>query len=203
MDFVRINNIYFLIVFDFLIANCNRDFGNRNGLRQGYVYVLGICFGLVNGFSRFLWGWLMDKFGFKVLMFFITVIEMTIAASLFFSVHSPIIYVLSVLLISACIGCHFSILSPCFNKIFGLEVGPEMYGLTGNFIGIASICGPIMTKFIIKDTHDFLYAFIVGGTFCLIKIFVLLIFDENDKYDYKEKSILTDSNVKQINDETL
>ena len=203
MDFVSINNIYFLIVFDFLISNCNRDFSNKNNVPQNYVYVLGICFGLVNGFSRFLWGWLMDLFGFKILMFLITGIEMTIAATLFFSVKAPIIYVISVLLIAACIGCHFSILSPCFNKIFGLEVGPEMYGLTGNFIGIASICGPIMTKYIIKDRGDYLYAFLVGGTFCLVKIFVLFICDENDKYDYKQKSYLTDSNVKQINDEAL
>lgn len=145
----------------------------------------------------------MDKFGFKILMFVITVIEMIIAATLYFSVQYPVIYVISILLIAACIGCHFSILSPCFNKIFGLEVGPEMYGLTGNFIGIASICGPIMTKFIIKEKSDYLYAFLVGGTFCMIKIFVLFFFDENDKYDYKQKSYLTDSNVKQINDETL
>lgn len=145
----------------------------------------------------------MDKFGFKILMFVITVIEMIIAATLYFSVHTPVIYVISILLIAACIGCHFSILSPCFNKIFGLEVGPEMYGLTGNFIGIASICGPLMTKFIIKEKSDYLYAFLVGGTFCMIKIFVLFFFDENDKYDYKQKSYLTDSNVKQINDETL
>lgn len=143
----------------------------------------------------------MDIFGFKILMFLITVIEIIIAATLYYSVKSPVIYVISVLLIAACIGCHFSILSPCFNKIFGLEVGPEMYGLTGNFIGIASICGPIMTKFIIKEKGDYLYAFLAGGTLCLVKIFVLLVFDENDKYIFKQKNILTDSNVKQINEE--
>ena len=143
----------------------------------------------------------MDIFGFKILMFLITVIEIVMAATLYFSVHSPVIYVISVLLIAACIGCHFSILSPCFNKIFGLEVGPEMYGLTGNFIGIASICGPIMTKFIIQAKEDYLYAFLAGGSLCLVKIFVLLVFDENDKYVFKQKNILTDSNVKQINEE--
>ena len=185
-----------------MISNCNRDFSNKNNVDQNYVYVLGICFGLVNGFSRFLWGWLMDIFGFKILMFLITVIEIIIAATLYYSVHSPAIYVISVLLIAACIGCHFSILSPCFNKIFGLEVGPEMYGLTGNFIGIASICEPIMTKYIIKEKSDYLYAFLAGGTLCLVKIFVLLVFDENDKYVFKQKNILTDSNVKQINEES-
>ena len=186
---------------DNLIANCYRDFANRNDVAQKYLIVLGICFGLVNGSSRFLWGFLMDKLKFKILMSIISGIELIIAATFYFSVNYDILYVISVLLIAACIGCHFSILSPCFNKIFGLEVGPEMYGLTGNFIGIASICGPIMTKFIIQAKEDYLYAFLAGGTLCLVKIFVLLVFDENDKYIFKQKNILTDSNVKQINEE--
>ena len=63
----------------------------------------------------------MDKFGFKILMFIITSIEIIIAATLYFSVQNDILYIISVLLISACLGGHFAILSPVFNKIFGLE----------------------------------------------------------------------------------
>ena len=69
----------------------------------------------------------MDKFGFKVLMFIITTIEIIIAATLYFSVQIEVIYIISVLLISACLGGHFAILSPVFNKIFGLEKGVWSY----------------------------------------------------------------------------
>jgi MFS family permease len=126
----------------------------------------------------------MDLFGFKVLMFIITIIEISIACTLYFSVNSPIIYIISILLISACIGGHFSILSPVFNKIFGLEKGPEMYGLTGNFIGIASISGPIMTNFLLKEKEDFLVVFLVGGALCVVKLVVLIFFKEEDKFNY-------------------
>ena len=126
----------------------------------------------------------MDLFGFKVLMFIITTIEILIACTLYFSVNSPIIYIISILLISACIGGHFSILSPVFNKIFGLEKGPEMYGLTGNFIGIASISGPIMTNFLLKEKGDFLVVFLVGGALCIVKLVVLIFFKEDDKFNY-------------------
>jgi MFS family permease len=126
----------------------------------------------------------MDLFGFKVLMFIITFIEILIACTLYFSVNSPIIYIISILLISACIGGHFSILSPVFNKIFGLEKGPEMYGLTGNFIGIASISGPIMTNFLLKEKGDFLVVFLVGGALCVVKLVVLIFFNEDDKFKY-------------------
>ena len=126
----------------------------------------------------------MDKFGFKTLMFIITSIEILIASTLYFSALNPILYIISILLISACIGGHFSILSPVFNKIFGLEKGPEMYGLTGNFIGIASISGPIMTNFLLKEKPDFLIVFLVGGALCVVKLVVLIFFKEDDQFKY-------------------
>ncbi len=170
-----------------MISNCNRDFGNKNGVSADPLFYLGILFGVVNGLSRFMWGYLMDKFGFQILMAAITLIEIIISTSLYFAVNYSILYVISVLIVSACIGGHFAILSPQFNKTFGFDVGPELYGITGNFIGFASLCGPLMTNFILKTKKDFLVVFIVGGGLCMIKLFVTLIFDENDKYIYKER----------------
>ena len=138
----------------------------------------------------------MDKFGFKVLMFIITGIEIAISISLYFTVKITILYILSILLISACIGGHFSILSPVFNKIFGMERGPEMYGLTGIFIGVASICGPLMTKFLLNDPGDFLAVFLIGGALCVIKLIVLFFFDENDPFTLNKSIILIDSENK-------
>ena len=159
------------------------------------MYIIGVMFGVINGGSRFLWGWLMDLFGFKVLMFIITGIEILIASTFYFFAKYALLYIISVLLVSACIGGHFAILSPVFNKIFGLERGPEMYGVTGNFIGIASICGPIFTNFILNETSDFFVVFSVGGGLCVLKFIILIFFDENDKYKYnKVDSLLDNSN---------
>ena len=49
-----------------------------------------MMFGLVNGSSRLLWGYLMDKFGFKPLMSIIAGIEITLAGSFYFIVNFPI-----------------------------------------------------------------------------------------------------------------
>lgn len=126
----------------------------------------------------------MDLFGFKILMFIITGIEIAIASSLYWAAENDYLYIISVLLISACIGGHFSILSPVFNKIFGLEKGPEMYGLTGNFIGVASICGPLMSRFLLNERPDFLIVFLIGGALCVIKLVVLIFLNENEKFKY-------------------
>ena len=110
-------------------------------------------------------------------------------------------YIISVLLISACLGGHFAILSPVFNKIFGLEKGPEMYGLTGNCIGIASVSGPLMSNFVLKNKQDFLIVFLVGGALCVVKFVVLIFFNENDKFKYKANANNLMDNEKNKNDE--
>jgi MFS family permease len=182
-----------------LISNCYRDFGSRRGTKPDNMYVIGIMFGVINGGSRFLWGWLMDIFGFKILMLFITILEIIIASTFYFCAKNAALYIISVLLVSACIGGHFAILSPVFNKIFGLERGPEMYGVTGNFIGIASICGPIFTNFILNDTPDFLVVFLVGGGLCIIKLIILIFFDENDAYKFENVDSLLGEDKNQDN----
>ena len=171
---------------DFLISNCNRDFGNRNNVPSNAIFTLGILFGIVNGSSRFLWGYLMDKFGFRNLMFVITTIEVTVGVSLYFVVKFAPLFVICVLLIGACIGGNFVILAPTFNKIFGLQIGPELYGITSISIGIANISGPILTTLILKENKDYLIAFLIGASLSFTKI-ILLFFFKEEQYEFKNK----------------
>ena len=143
-------------------------------------------FGLVNGSCRFLWGYLMDKFGFKPLMSIIAGIEITLAASLYFVVKVDILFVFCVLLVATCIGGHFSILAPLFNKVYGVEIGPQCYGFCGFCIGVSNLIGPLLCMFILKKKTDFLIAYLFGGTLVLIKIFCLFMFDENEKFNFDE-----------------
>ena len=184
--------LFLIIVFDNLVSNCCRDFGNRNGVNQDYIFALGIMFGLVNGSSRLLWGYLMDKFGFKPLMSVIAAIEVTLAGSFYFIVKYDLLYIMCVLLIAACIGGHFSILAPLFNKIYGVDVGPQTYGICGFFIGLSNLTGPLLCMFILKKNTDFLIAFLFGGSLVMIKIFCLLMFDEDEKFDFSEIQLNND-----------
>ena len=193
------------IVFDFLVSNCYIDFGNKNGVSPEAIYYLGILFGIVNGSSLFMWGYLMEKYGFQILMFMLTLIEIILSTTLYFSVNNSILYIIWVLIVSSSIGGHFAIISPQFNKTFGFEVGPELYGITGNFIGLASLCGPLMSNFILETKKDFLIVFIIGGALCMIKLFATLIFDEDDKYVYKKRfiSIVNEHTSKKVNENNI
>ena len=140
----------------------------------------------MNGSSRLLWGFLMDKFGFKPLMFTIAFIEISIVGSFYFTVKINEIFFISVLLISLCLGGHFSILAPLFNKVYGVDIGPQTYGICGFFIGLANLTGPILCAFFLKEKTDFLYAFLGTGSLVLIKIVCLFLFNENEKYNFDE-----------------
>ena len=174
---------------DFLVSNCNRDFGNRNGIPQTPLFIMGTLFGVVNGSSRFLWGYLLDKYGFKILMFIITFIEITVGIFLYFMVKIYVIYIILVLFTASCIGGNFCILTPVFNKIFGLEMGPEVYAVTSIAIGTANICGPLLVKFFLKQNSDFLYTFLFGALLSIFKLCVLMFFDEEDKFKPSTKLI--------------
>ena len=178
------------------MSNSWRDFGNKNGVDQNYIFSLGIMFGLVNGSCRFLWGYLMDKFGFKPLMSTIAGIELFLAGSLYFLVKIPALFVICILLIATCIGGHFSILAPLFNKVYGVEIGPQCYGICGFCIGVSNLIGPLLCMFILKKNTDFLIAYLFGGSLVLIKIFSLIMFDENEKFNFDE------INLGQIDKET-
>ena len=176
------------------MSNSYRDFGNKNEVEQNYIFIIGILFGIVNGSSRLLWGYLMDKFGFKPLMLIISFIEITIAASFYFIVKINILFLIYVLLIALCIGGHFSMLAPLFNKVYGVAVGPQIYGICGLFIGVANLTGPLLSAFFLEEKEDFLIGFLIAGSLIIIKIIGLFLFDENEKYNFGEKEENNDDN---------
>ena len=174
---------------DFLISNCYRDFGNKYGCNQTSMFILGILFGVVNGTSRFLWGHLLDKFGFKILMYTLTFLEIICSCTIYYTVQYDALYIIMVLIAAACLGGNFCCISPLYTLIYGIEVGPQMYALAGIVMGIAQFCGPILVKFILSSKKDYLITFLIGGTFCVCKLAVLLFFDDKEKIeiDLQEK----------------
>ena len=129
----------------------------------------------------------MDKFNFKILMVIISIIELTVCGTIYFFADNKYIFVIENLLVACCLSGTFTTITPLFNKIFKNELGAEMYGLTGFFIGLASFAGPILTKLLIKEDSDYLIIYSIGGAFCLIKFITLLFFDENKEFQFKQR----------------
>ena len=114
-------------------------------------------------------------------MYIITGIEIIVGISFYFVVKIEIIYIIELLLIALCIGGTVAILTPIFINVFGLFVGPELYGLTGISIGCSNVLGPLLLELFSEDNSSFLIIFLIGTGLCIIKLIVLIFFDENKK----------------------
>ena len=77
-------------------------------------------------------------------------------------------------------------LAPLFNKVYGVAIGPQIYGICGIFIGLANLTGPLLCAFFLEEKSDFLVAFLIAGSIIIIKIICLILFDENEKYNFEE-----------------
>ena len=71
---------------------------------QEYLYYIGFLFGFVNGSTRFIWGILMDKLGFKLLMIIISILELILSFSIYYSASYPILFVIENLLVALCLS---------------------------------------------------------------------------------------------------
>lgn len=117
-------------------------------------------------------------------MVIISLIEFGVCGTIYFFADNPVIFVIENLLVACCLSGTFTMITPLFKDIFG-DLGTEMYGLTGFFIGLASFMGPILTKSLIKEDSDYLKIYLIGGAICVVKFIALLFFDENKKFTFK------------------
>ena len=117
------------------------------------MFILGILFGVVNGSSRFLWGEFLDKFGFKILMSVVSILEIISSCTIYYAVQYDVLYIIIVLITAACLGGNFCCKSPLYTFIYGIEFGPQMYALYIVVKGMAQLTGPILIKFILSEKN--------------------------------------------------
>ena len=166
-----------------MLSNTNRAFGNMHKISQGNLQLMAFLFGFVNGSTRFIWGHLLDKLSYRLLMLIILLLELTVSISVYFSAEKTVLYLIENFVIALCLSGTFTMITPTFNKVFGNKNGAKIYGLTGILIGIASFLGPILTKLLIKEEKDYLEVYLIGAGSVFINI-VTLFFFKNEPFNY-------------------
>lgn len=152
-------------------------------ISQGNLQLMAFLFGFVNGSTRFIWGHLLDKLSYRLLMLIILLLELTVSISVYFSAEKTVLYLIENFVIALCLSGTFTMITPTFNKVFGNKNGAKIYGLTGILIGIASFLGPILTKLLIKKEKDYLEVYLIGAGSVFINI-VTLFFFKNEPFNY-------------------
>lgn len=168
-----------------MLTNTNRAFGNLNNLSQGGLQIMSFILAFLNGVTRFVWGWLVDKFSFKILMAIVLFIQLAISISVYFAAQNLYAFIIVNFLIGMCTAGVFTLLPPTFNKIFGVKNGAKMFSYAGIFIGIASVLGPILTKLVIKEKKDYLIVYLISAGLLVIAI-ILLFFLNEELFEYSD-----------------
>ena len=175
------------------------NFGNIN-FAQNNPYLIGYLYDSFYIVTNFIFGLLMDKYGFKKINIIISSIEIGVSFIFYFFAYTAVIFVISIILISCCSSGIFTTITPLFNKIFGKEIALEIYGITFIFLYAPYIPIELWGSFMIEEPKNYLILHLIGGGISLIKLILLIFFKENEVYKFKSNKEEDYNNIEKIND---
>ena len=142
-----------------------------------------VC-GLLNAIFRILWGFIYDCYGFKILYTIITLLQIVISATFYFSANYIYTYFIANILENIVFSGHDTIIPPIISKIFGMKNTIILIGITKYYIGTVEFIGALIGKFVIKENPDYLTVVYWIGCGFAIMAFIICIFTREDKFIY-------------------
>ena len=194
-------NIIFFIVSCFIISSTMGNFGNIMSIDLYRLYLIRYLYDSFYVVTSFIFGLLMDKYGFKIINIIISSIEIGVSFTFyFFAYTSGDIFAIEIILISCCLSGLLTTITPLFNKVFGKEISLEIYGITVIFLYVPYIPIELLKLFIIKEAKNYLILYLIGSGISLIKLISLIFFKENKLYKFNSNKEEDYNNIEKIND---
>lgn len=112
---------FFSIMPGYFVANCFKVFGRTYIEDDQFLAVVGSVSSFFNGSSRILWGWAMDRQGFKRTYAILLVVQTSFMFLFYRIAGQKFLYLIWVSVILSCEGGHFVLFSAVSSRIFGKE----------------------------------------------------------------------------------
>ena len=184
-----------ILVFGYFSTNTTRAFASiKKTIDETNLQTMSKVCGLLNGGFRIGWGFVYDALGFKIPYRIVTMTQIIVSATFYFSVNHLWSYYITNILENLVFAGHGTIAPPIVSKIFGMKNTVTLIGITGYYIGTAGFLGPVFAQFIIEKEEDFLTMYLIGCGFAIMGFCICLITKE-DKFEYKPIDI--DDNFKE------
>lgn len=120
--------IYFSVLFGYFMASSYKDYGFIKINDDQYLsLIVGNFASISNGFSRFLFGYMLDIFGFRKIYFILLITELFIITTIEYIASNKIMFCIWVILSMACEGGHFVLFPSKTIEIYGLQYGTNIY----------------------------------------------------------------------------
>ena len=127
--------------------------------------------------ARVLFGRLIDKYSARFLLAILLTSELVLCLVFFWAAHFPEIYFFCVLVDYAILGGFFTVIPVSITKVFGLEMGPQVYVHVSIGSFFSAFLNLLATRLILPHTsYQFIY--ILGACFTSIALIVLYFIKE-------------------------
>ena len=184
--------LYFLCSFVYNTINTMyRNIAIRKKISTTIVQVLSVIGFVIGCFCSFLWGYLIQKFSFKLLITIINIIGVIIGFSFYFSLEISFFFTLFVILQQIFSCGILVILNIHIMNIYKMEYYVEIFGVVSFAYGLSLIASSAFSY--ITENHlsniDLSYSiiFCVGGALSIISSFIG-IFEGQNKFKFDQES---------------
>ena len=176
------------LIFGLLLTNTYRNFGIEKNLDENGMHTLSKVFTLLNTFSRIIWGIICNKFKFKKPYIIIMINQIICGSVIYFAAEKLYTYFIVVCLGVLSFSGHVIFFPNLIHSKFGVENSVVLLGISGLFVGISGLIGPLLTYFI-NDLKDYLITYLVGVAPSIVSL-ILAIFIKIEKFEINDKDII-------------
>lgn len=135
-----------------------------------------------------LWGFLIDKVNFKIIMIIINGIGIGLGVGMVFGLYVPLLFCFLVGLAVVCVSGVMSSFHPHIMRVFGIHYSMIIGGVVGLVGGFSNLLGSIFTfviSSVFKNNQIFAYGcvYVFGALLNLVAL-LLTFFESNEPFDF-------------------
>lgn len=151
-------------------------------LDDKYLAMIGSIGAVACGFSRFIWGSVLEKGTFKFLYYTLSIVNAFLAFTVYFISGIKEVYFAYVVLAYICYGGNLGMFPAVTSQIFGVRYGPQIYGILFYAFPVSNFIQYFLVNYI---DQGYFIIFKISG---VMSICALLIVKKIDlKYDWSAR----------------
>ena len=178
----------------FLVLNTFKTIGAMTRIDANMLTYTAVFVALSLSLASPFWGFLIDKFSFKVLFSIVNIVGIVIGVAIVIGLnYLPLLFCAVIAIDGLCVSGFMSILNPHIMKIFGIHYSMIVSGIIGLVAGTSNFVGSIFSfvvASVFKDNQYFAYGciFIFGSVLNVVSL-ILTFFESNEPFEFTRKDI--------------
>jgi Na+/melibiose symporter-like transporter len=185
--FIQLTFIFFFtMIIGFVELSSIRKLGSLNGHSEFFLWKTSFLFKAFNASTLPLWGYILDKIGFKTFYSVILIVQIIISSMCFFISSNQVGFILFNGISALLHSVNLAIQLTTYVLIFGNEKGVLLYSISWMSIYIFYIARPFISNIFVSKIQ-YLMFYITLALFTMIALIILSFFVEK-KHIYTDES---------------